>query len=216
MKIILKLSFLFCLSVQAEQTVINNYADARDNYFWSKLYIDNKGESLYCGLNRPFPQAEKESIEHVYAADWMAKHYGCSDRNCDHPDYKRAEGDLHNLWPEIQRINSSRGKSLYNEIEPDHKRFPHLCDDYERSSKSGDIPAYVEPRELVKGNIARSIFYMYIEYGLPVPGDMKAMLKRWNRLDPPGEHEHWRNDFIFELQGTRNTFIDNYFLGNAL
>jgi len=209
--------FFFPLVVFAGgQIVISNYEDARENYFWAQLYIDNKGESLYCGLNRPFPQAEKQSIEHVYAADWMAEYFGCSNRNCDHPDYKRAEGDLHNLWPEIQRINSSRGKSLYNEIEPDQRRFLHLCDDYERSSKSGDIPAYVEPRELVKGNIARSLFYMHIEYGLPIPGDMKAMLKRWNRLDPPGEHEHWRNDIIFELQGTRNQFIDNYFLGNSL
>ena len=209
--------FLFpIITFAGGQIVISDYEDARENYFWSQLYINTKGESLYCGLNRPFPQAEKESIEHVYAADWMADYFGCANRNCDHPDYKRAEGDLHNLWPELQRINSSRGKSLYNEIEPDQKRFTNLCDDYERSSKSGDIPAYVEPRELVKGNVARSIFYMHTEYGLPITGDMKGMLKRWNRLDPPGEHEHWRNDLIFELQGTRNQFIDNYFLVNSL
>jgi len=45
---------------------------------------------------------------------------------------------------------------------------------------------------------------------------MSALKFYWNRLDPPEEYEHWRNDLIFELQGTRNKFIDNYFLGNAL
>ena len=74
---------------------------------------------------------------------------------------------------------------------------------------------FIEPRNSVKGNIARSLFYMRTEYGYPLHG-MKSMLKRWNRLGPPGEHEHWRNERIFELQGTRNKFIDNYFLGNSL
>ena len=57
--------------------------------------------------------------------------------------------------------------------------------------------------------------YMKDEYGFDLR-DMLPMLKRWNRLDPPGEHEHWRNERIFELQGTRNRFIDNFHLGNTL
>jgi len=53
------------------------------------------------------------------------------------------------------------------------------------------------------------------EYGFDLRG-MLPMLKAWNRLDPPNEHEHWRNERIFALQGTRNKFIDNYHLGNSL
>ena len=60
---------------------------------------------------------------------------------------------------------------------------------------------------------ARSLFYMKDEFDLK---GMLPMLKRWNRIDPPAEHEHWRNERIFELQGTRNKFIDNYHLGNSL
>ena len=73
----------------------------------------------------------------------------------------------------------------------------------------------MEPRDDVKGNIARSLFYMHVEYDLPLMG-MKVTLKKWNRADPPGEHEHWRNERIFYLQGTRNRFIDNYHLANSL
>lgn len=213
--IIVFICITYFARINADQTVISGYTDAKDNYFWSRLYI-NAGESLYCGLPLPFPHGEIRTIEHVYPADWMAKHYGCENRStCDNEHYKRAEGDLHNLWPELGRINSSRKDFLYREIYPDQLRFTHLCPDYERSPKQGDTPAYVEPRDVVKGNIARAIFYMHDEYGFSFKG-MLPMLKRWNRLDPPGEHEYWRNDRIYKLQGTRNKYIDNYSIGDSL
>jgi len=211
MKTILKLSLLFCLSAQAEQTVINNYADARDNYFYTKLYVNNTGETLYCGLSRPLSVGGGRSLEHVYPADWMATEHGCDNRDCDNPTYKHAEGDLHNLWLAVKSINSSRGDKPFGEVEGEN-RFQY-CPSFERTYSPN--PPFVEPRDSVKGNIARSLFYMHTEYGYPLHG-MKSMLKRWNRLDPPGEHEHWRNERIFELQGTRNKFIDNYFLGNSI
>ena len=176
------------------------------------------GESLYCGVSIPFPSTEKLTGEHVYPADWIAEHLGCDNRNdCDHPDYKWASADLHNLYPEIGRINSSRSDLPFNEIDDalNAHRFTELCPDFERTSAAGGVQAYVEPRDDVKGNIARSLFYMHVEYGLPLKG-MKLMLKRWNREDPPGEDEHWRNERILELQGTRNRFIDNYHLANSL
>jgi len=54
----MRLSFFFlvCLvsfTVTAEQTVITDYDDARDNYFYDLLYIGTTGESLYCGIERP-------------------------------------------------------------------------------------------------------------------------------------------------------------------
>jgi hypothetical protein len=52
----LSLFFLVCLfavTVSAEQTVIADYDDARDNFFYNQLYIGTTGESLYCGIARP-------------------------------------------------------------------------------------------------------------------------------------------------------------------
>jgi len=195
----------------AGQTVIQSYDDARDNYFYDKLYIGNIGESLYCGITRPIDVGGGRSLEHVMPADWMAEHFGCDNRDCDNVEYKYAEGDLHNLWLAVKSINSSRSDNLYGEIDGEN-RFAY-CPKFERTY--GSSPAYVEPRDLVKGNIARSLFYMHDEYGFDLKG-MLPMLKRWNRLDKPNEHEHWRNERIFELQGTRNKFIDNYHLGNSL
>ena len=66
---------VFSGSALAEQTVINDYDDARNNYFYDQLYIGNTGESLYCGISRPiFDNVGKHrSLEHVMPADCMAE-----------------------------------------------------------------------------------------------------------------------------------------------
>jgi len=202
-------------SVSAEQTVIRNYEDARDNYFYDQLYVGDTGESLYCGVKRPFLDTigKRRSVEHVMAADWMAEHFGCPNRNeCANATYKHAEGDLHNLWLAVKNINSSRSDHVFGETDDGQARFDY-CPDFVRTYSPK--PILVEPRDSVKGNIARTLFYMGDEYGFGLKG-MTPMLKRWNRLDPPTEHEYWRNDRIFILQGTRNRFIDNYYLGNSV
>ena len=51
-KYIAILLLIFSGSAFAEQTVINDYDDARNNYFYDQLYIGNTGESLYCGIKR--------------------------------------------------------------------------------------------------------------------------------------------------------------------
>src|SRR5919197_4429036 len=106
--------------------------------------------------NVPFTIGQRLTVEHVYAADWIATHFGCENRNCGHPDYRRAEADLHNLWPAIGAINSSRGDKLYGEIPGEKRALPasaaDLKCDYERTNGSN---AVVEPRKAVRGDIER-------------------------------------------------------------
>jgi hypothetical protein len=118
----LAISFLIIasFSATAEQTVINDYDGARDNYFDDQLYIGNTGESLYYGIARPiFDNVGKHRIlEHVMPADWMAEHFGCPNRNdCNNTTYKHAEGDLHNLWLAVKNINSSRSDRLFGDTD---------------------------------------------------------------------------------------------------
>lgn len=201
---LLILSFLFACggSAAAQQTVIPNYATARDSFFWPQLYA-NGGESIYCAAM--FGPGERLTVEHAYPASWIAEMNGCPNRTeCDVPAYLFAEADLHNLWPALGRINSSRGSLAFGEIEPDRHRFSDICDDYERTSGADAI---VEPRDSVKGDLARSLLYMSIMYDLPL-FDMGPMLMQWHADDPPDEIERIRNDEIERLQGTRNPFID--------
>lgn len=201
----------------AAQTVIANYDSARDDWFWDKLYTYG-GYSLYC--NTPFNNAghyinhknkrKKMTLEHVYPADWIASFHGCNNRHsCEIDDYKFAEADLHNLWPAQGNVNSSRSDHLFSEL-PDtisENRYAKKgCADFERNYRVADEDIRIEPRDEVKGAIARSLLYMADEYGLPLHG-MREMLLIWNRNYPVSFEELWRNRQIEALQGTRNHWI---------
>jgi deoxyribonuclease-1 len=147
----------------------------------------------------------------------MAAHHGCPNRSeCSIPAYGVAEADLHNLWPAIGAINSSRGDKPYGEIPGNEPTLPpsvaDLYCDYERTTGTNDV---VEPRDAVKGEIARSLFYMHVEYGLDLKG-MLPMLKRWNTGDLPDNRERARNNKIERLEEVRNKFIDDPKFGEQL
>ena len=125
-------------------------------------------------------------------------------RTGNHARWKRT--DLHNLWPEIANINSSRQDQSLGEIPGEQqRRFQDYCPDYERTRGQ---EAIIEPRDAVKGDMARSILYMLDSYGLPLPANLQRdMLLRWHEQDPPDDKERWRNFVIEGLQGTANPHI---------
>ena len=188
------------------QTAIANYATAQRTFFWAQLY-PNGGRELYCNVR--FVAGQRLTVEHVYAADWIATHHGCRNRNeCLIPAYGFAEADLHNLWPAIGAINSSRGDKRFGEIPGGKPTLPPSVADLKCSYKrTKGADAVVEPRRAVRGDVARSLFYMHVEYGLDLKG-MTPMLKRWHVADPPNRNERSRNSRIEKLQGVRNRFID--------
>ena len=85
-----------------------------------------------------------------------------------------------------------------------------------------------EPKDEVKGDVARMIFYMDVRYegndssgtpdlsiangmtstGQPLLGDLCTLLS-WHLQDPVSDWERRRNNRIFEWQTNRNPFIDN-------
>lgn len=89
-----------------------------------------------------------------------------------------------------------------------------------------------EPRDEVKGDVARMLFYTAVRYEddpdleltefvygrndkQPVHGVLSTLI-RWHRLDPPDDDERRRNDRIEEVQGNRNPFIDRPELAELL
>ena len=88
-----------------------------------------------------------------------------------------------------------------------------------------------EPRGAVKGDVARTMFYMAVRYegdgneldlelvnyvntspagqNLPLHGNLDTLLK-WHQLDPVDNYERRRNDSIYYFyQSNRNPFIDH-------
>jgi hypothetical protein len=123
---------------QGGQTTFKSYEDSR-RVFWKQMY-PNGGTELYCAVT--FDGARKNqlnqslSVEHVFPADAIAENEpGCTNRTCAVPRAQRAMADLQNLWPALQRVNSSRSNLRYGEIAgEDARRYAEFCPDYERGT----------------------------------------------------------------------------------
>lgn len=206
-------ALLLVPGTQAQQSHIPNYETARDEYFWRLFYVFG-GETVYCGIPfGPYKLIHAQegwpslslTVEHAYPADWIAEARGCEDRDCEDPIYQRAAADLHNLWPAVNRINSSRGDTPFGEgLQNAQARFSY-CPAFRRTYGNG---SRVEPRAAVRGDLARSVLYMRDAYDLPLSNEVAAMMLRWHRADPPGEMERWRNFVIEKLEGVRNPYVD--------
>ncbi|MCL2915411.1 endonuclease [Shewanella corallii] len=86
-----------------------------------------------------------------------------------------------------------------------------------------------EPRDEVKGDVARMMFYMDTRYETGGNGNMPDLvlvdkigtdadkheagklcaLYQWHLQDPVGDADRQRNDAVYEYQGNRNPYIDN-------
>jgi len=179
----------------------SNYNKVRDSVFWLKLYDENY-ETLYCGSK--VSGGKRVTVEHVYPVIWIADSLGCKNHNeCKLDKYINASSDLHNLWPALKKFESSRGNLPYGEIEGEKPRFETLVCDFERTTGKN---AVVEPRDEVKGQIARSFLYMVHWYDLPTH-DLLPLMVKWNYEYPPSQFEIDRQKLIEFYQGRHNPFI---------
>lgn len=112
--------------------------------------------------------------------------------------------DLHNLKPADPSENSSRSNKWFGEPYSSNNAYMY------------------EPRDEVKGDIARILFYMDIMYDYLTlveledgeeadyyeMGDLSTLLS-WHEEDPVDDFERNRNEVIYSYQGNRNPFIDH-------
>lgn len=103
------------------------------------------------------------------------------------------EADLFNLYPAIGEVNGDRSNYEFAEI-PGEKRVYGKCDIEIEGKK-------IEPREEIRGDIARVYFYMMKAYPerVKINEDKLKMFQRWDELDPKSENELKRIKLIQEL-----------------
>lgn len=195
----------------ADQTVIPSYSSARDTFFWRQLYPT--GNTVYC--NQAFTSRTGLNVEHVLPASWMKEAAGCvgqSRRNCrrNSQRFNHMEGDLHNLYPSRPDINQARSNFPFGDVPGENLDFPPC--DFEVENR------VVEPRPVVRGELARAVLYMVHEYGVQLEPSQLQLMITWHQGDPPDGVEQQRNNDIAAIQGTRNPFIDdpNFQLGGTL
>lgn len=91
--------------------------------------------------------------------------------------------------------------------------------DCKRGTNANGLISF-EPKESIKGNIARTLFYQLITYngkgGSWAFNDLQSygndqdvdLLIQWHNQDPVDNFEIARNEYIYKVQGNRNPFVD--------
>ena len=169
---------------------------------------------LYTG--RSEPKANRVGMSNSLDA-WNREHVWAKSHGF--PDSsKHAYTDMHHLRPADVTVNSSRGNKDFSLGGTEISEAP---------GNSTDSDSF-EPKNEVKGDVARMIFYMDVRYegnddsgtpdlsivngttatGQALLGDLCTLLD-WHRQDPVSDWERRRNNRIFEWQKNRNPFIDN-------
>ena len=140
--------------------------------------------------------------------------------NCEHswPQSMGAgsepqKSDLHHLYPCRGNVNSSRGNKPYAEIDDNDTDKWWRFDYYETSIPSQYIDEFsevdndngkFEPREVVKGNIARGMFYFFTIYNDEADHnffeEQKDFLNLWHKQDPVDDIELARTLSIASYQ----------------
>ncbi len=138
-----------------------------------------------------------------------------------HGDFGTDQGpgtDAHAIKPVDATVNSARS----------NKDFDNGGSEYFDAGVAtgcyADADSW-EPRDEVKGDVARMIFYMATRYAgengeldlqvvdqvnnspYPKHGKLSTLLQ-WNQMDPPDAFERNRNDVVADWQHNRNPFID--------
>jgi endonuclease I len=155
------------------------------------------------------------SREHVWS-----KSHGFPPDSGDDPA-PGAGTDAHHLRPEDPSVNSAKG----------NKDFDMGGTPVASAPECNSTSNTWEPRDEVKGDVARMIFYMATRYlgengepnlqivdytpSIDPPGTGQqpfygklSTLIIWNLQDPPNNFERHRNEVIFLFQDNRNPFID--------
>lgn len=183
---------------------IEDYDTAR-KIFWSALY-PHGGETLYCAQRFDGGYNRGINIEHVFPMSWVAYSLNCGRRKqCrrNSPLFNQIEADLHNLYPARSDINEERSSIAFGMVNGEKRNYGS-CDFEVQHHR----PRLVEPREEVRGNIARAMFYMADTYDLTLFDKQVRVLRKWHKADPPDRLEKDRNDIIERIQGNRNPYID--------
>ena len=166
---------------------------------------------------------ENGEAEYNRGQGWTREHVWAK----SHGDFgidRGAGTDVHALRPADVTVNSARNNKDFDE-------GGGFYDDGDGPTLNRTDSDSWEPRDKVKGDVARSLFYMAVRYegtngepdlelvdsvnsvnsnqpGLGFHGKQSVLLK-WHFQDPVDESERLRNDVVFFYQGNRNPFIDN-------
>ena len=156
-------------------------------YIGRKIHAANRTEAQNLGFN----------TEHTYPQSFF---------NQNEP----MRSDLFHLYPTDNEPNNRRSNYPYGFV------VSNITWDSAGSKLGKDYTGEIvfEPRNVHKGNVARSVFYFCVKYIASIDttfmsAKFENVLRQFNILDTVNAHERSRNVSINSFQHVRNPFIDH-------
>jgi deoxyribonuclease-1 len=196
-----------------------------------KIYLDQANSSmgeLYCGCKwtwvgksggridaescgyqtrKQQNRAERTEWEHIVPAWTFGNQRQCWQKGgrerCgdDDPVFRAMEADLFNLYPSVGEVNGDRSNFNYgmaSGVAPQYGQCKTRVDFNQRAA---------EPRDEVKGLVARTTFYMFDRYKLSMSRQQQQLLMAWDKQYPVSSWEKERNRRIAAIMGHSNPFV---------
>lgn len=152
-------------------------------------------------------RAKRIEWEHIVPASWLGRQRQCwqegGRKNCNATDpvFNVMEADMHNLSPVIGEVNADRSNYRFGVVK-------HAEQQYGRCSSKTDFNGRVfEPRDEVKGFVARVNFYIHDRYQLSMSPAQQKLFMDWHTKYPVSEWELERNNRIAKHMGHDNEFV---------
>lgn len=201
--------------------ISQNHKNLSYSQVWSALTQTDEDPSntdnvilLYSGISLP-KMSNGSGTQSTNPDNWNREHVWPKSHGFSASSLE-AYTDIHHLRPTDISINASRGN-----LDFDNSDVPLS----EAPANRVDSDSF-EPRDNVKGDVARMIFYMDTRYeGFDATPNLQVVdrltsvgeneigrlcrLLEWHSADPVDIIEQTRHNRIYEYQGNRNPFIDH-------
>lgn len=169
----------------------------------------NRVDLASCGYQprKNEKRASRVEWEHIVPAWHFGHQRQCwqngGRKNCtkNDPIFKMMEADLHNLVPAIGEANGDRSNYKFGIIQGETRKYGNC--DFEVDFKAKTT----EPTDTIRGDIARTYFYMRDQYHLKISPQQTKLLNAWSKLDPVDEWECEKNKRVGQIQTTQNAHI---------
>lgn len=232
MKLILTLSAAILMATSnlsiasAPKTFEQAKVELRQNVYYDRNTKEDG--DLYCGCNWKWVgrsggrvdfsscgyevraqenRAQRIEWEHVLPAYAFGSQLQCwqngGRKNCVNSDpvFREMEADMHNLEVSVGEVNADRSNFRYGVL-------PSTPVQYGACTTRTDFQQRVtEPRDEVKGMVARIYFYMHDRYGLSMSKAQQQLLMVWDRQYPVTAWELERDRRIARIMGHSNPFV---------
>lgn len=205
-----------------------SYAQARDTLYAN---IDAKQDSIhaiYTDYTVYLPPNQDPTVA-LFSAGINTEHIYPQGRGAT--DGTPPHRNMHNLAPARVDVYQARGNLPFAEIPDNQTDVWYVENTMQQSIPTQNIDAYsestniaFEPRESVKGDMARAVFYIHAIYRDQVEavdatffGEQQADLCAWHFEDPADANEKTRSQQIAAYQdGKENPFVIDCTLAQRL